>query len=451
MRRSLPGSWWQLTIEYLFFIGIAAAVFYTAWFFNEYHYLPQPFFYEPSGTFMDWYALAYYGHHSGAYDVEGTIYPPISFVLMKIFGITTCYATNRGEEVRACDWVGSATLVAMYVIDVVLTFWVLWKVDRRTAFPRGFAMCFGFPMLYLLERGNLLLFCYACVLLGYGPLLKSARMRWIFAGAALNFKVYLVGATLAPLLRRRWLQTEGIIVSGAIIYLITWMIMGEGSPLQILRNVTTYAEGFGAGRVLDLWYASSMLPAISFLRGEFFPILTLLGSRTVDNLLFMSVTMLHGTQLVIVLAAVAAWVRPDVVPSTRLVFFAIALATISSEVGGYTETMLLIWVFMERWRGIGRPLAILIAFTLSIPADIILENAQPIVRDSWLGGTYVTAEFGVGIFGIVRPLFVLVMIWCMASVTVHDVWRDIRVQGWRTRWRFRHDAPVMVGAGQAAP
>lgn len=43
----------------------------------------------------------------------------------------------------------------------------------------------------------------------------------------------------------------------------------------------------------------------------------LLGSRVVDTLLIVVPTLVRMTQALIVLAAVAAWVRPEVVPRLR--------------------------------------------------------------------------------------------------------------------------------------
>jgi hypothetical protein len=299
-------------------------------------------------------------------------------------------------------------------------------------------------MMFAFERGNVLLFTYTAVLLAFGPLLKSARLRWFFGGVALNFKIYLIGAMLAPLLRRRWIQTEGMLVFAVLIYIATWAILGEGSPAQIIRNVTTYVGGFGAGGFLDLWYAGSFIPAISLLKGETFPITTVLDSRTVDILLVVTVVYLRTTQILIVLAAIAAWFRPEAVPPHRMVFLAIALALSSSEAGGYTQVLLLIFVFMEPWRGVGRPLALVTAYLLCVPAETTIFDVPPMVRASWLwGGAPVITQYGVGLASFLRLVGNYFITICLCCVTLHDVWADIRNQGWRDRWRYRRDAPLL--------
>jgi hypothetical protein len=398
---------------------------------------------------MDWYSLTFWSHFRGAYDIAGSIYPPLSFVVLKFFSFPTCYVNNNSEWARSCDWLGIVVLTGILAINVVLTFMTLYKHDRRTFFPRAFALSLGLPMIYTYERGNLLLFCYACVLLGFGPLLRSARARWIFSGMALNFKVYLLGALLAPLLNRRWLQTEGMIISALLVYTMTFGILGEGSPAEVYGNVAYYASGFGASNPLDLWYASSFVPVISLLRGDTFPIYSFVDSHTANLLVLLLTSITRTTELLIVLAAIAIWLRPEVVPKYRAVYLAIALAVTTSEVGGYTEILLLLFVFMERWKGFARPIAISLAYLLCIPAEYVLGTKVEAVRWSWLAGTDVFAQYGLGIFALIRPLIAMLIVWCIALTTIYAVWRDVQVQGWKSRWRYRHDLPIMVGEGTA--
>jgi len=426
---------WKLAIEYFFVATIVAGIGYVVYFYINNLYLPQPFFYEPSGVFMDWYSLSYYGNHPGAYNVAGTIYPPLSFVIMKFASESACYQSTTGELSRACDPWGVVALISGLLLNVVLTFLTFRKLDRATAFPRAFALGLGLPMLYAFERGNMILFTYTCVLLGFGPLLKSARLRWLFAGAAINFKVYLIGAALAPLLHRRWMQTEGILLSMVLVYLGTWAILGEGSPNQIIENVTFYGKTFGASRILDMWYPSSFIPAISLLKGTYFPISTLLDSRVSDALLVVCLILQHSAQLMILLAAAAIWLRPEAVPRHRSVFFAIAMALATSEAGGYTQIILLLFVFMERWRGIALPTAIIIAYLLCIPAEWVVAKVPPMVRWSYLANRDIIATYGVGVFAILRPILGIFIIWLLSAVTIRDVWSDYRKRGVKPRLR----------------
>ena len=433
------------SLEYLLCAPIVAALVYTAWFFHTYRYLPQPFFYEPSGTWMDWYSLTRWAHDHGAYEVEQTIYPPLSFVLMKLFSFPYCYALTHSEEARECDWLGGVALIGGWLLNVVLTFVAFRRVDRRTAIPRAFAMTCGFPMLYALERGNLLIFCYTSMLLAFAPLLRSARLRWLFAGLAVNFKVYLISAVFAPLLRRRWVAAEGMLVATVLVYLVTWFIMGEGSPAQVIRNVSNYSTGFGAAAALDLWFPATYLPVQTLLTGTF-PLYSVMGSHDAAVIGVGVVVFTRVVQASILAAAAAAWLRPEAVPPNRIVYLAVAFALTASEAGGYTEMLLLMFVFMERRRGAATTAALLIAYWLSIPFDVTLGTVPPIIRYSWLSNEDVIAVFGVGLMSLLRPGLTMLMAVLLSAVTIRAVAADVRAQGWRERRRFRRDLPVLTGS-----
>lgn len=241
-------------------------------------------------------------------------------------------------------------------------------------------------------------------------------------------------------------------VSTILIYLITYAIYGEGTPKELYDNITAYAGGFRAATLLDLWYPSSLLPLKLILEGEAqFPVINALGSQTVEIAAIIVRAIILIVTLSIIAAAAAAWWRPQVVPMHRLVLLSIAMATINSEVGGYTHMLLIYFVFMERWRGFGRPAAIVIAFLLCIALEIPLEQVPPALRDSYLSGRWVIVHYYVGIGAILRPLLIHLMILALSLVTIRDVWCDARRHGWRSplaRWRAGTSQPINEVAGQ---
>ncbi|MDR3430279.1 hypothetical protein [Silvimonas sp.] len=450
MNKSRPTSARGMWLEYGLAFLILCGLLNTFVFFFSNGYLPQPWFYEPSGTFMDWYSLTIWAHKPGAFEVERTIYPPLSFVIMRIFSFAECYHYTRSEEVRSCDWVGVVFFTALLLVNAVLTFIVMVKLHGRRGWPRAFALSFGLPMLYAYERGNLVLLCYLNVLLAFGPLLRSARLRWLAAGFGVNLKVYLIAAVFAPLLRRRWIATEGMILASVAVYFLTWAVLQDGSPQQLLRNLSDYSSGFSASAVLDLWYPATYIPLITLLKSDF-PLNSIVDGRTADTLALVVPLFIHATQGVILSAAVASWLRPEAVAPNRMVYLALALALSASEAGGYTEILLLLFVFMEPWRGLPCKIAIVLAFVLCIPYDYVLGFLPGLLRTSYLSGRDVIAQYGVGVMSLLRPGLVLIIANLLGGATIADVWRDIKQQGWQGRWRFRGDWPLWPGARPPSP
>lgn len=424
-----------LLMEWAFVIPIAMGLAYSAWYLSNYGYLPQPYFYEPYGTYMDFFSVAQYAHQEGAFDVFGSIYPPLSYVLLRWLSWAPCYLDNGAVEARSCDFVGIASLYLIFAINAVLIYLSFRKIDRRTAIPRSFALALGLPMTYTLERGNLLLFCFTCILLAYGPLLRSARLRWVFAGLAVNFKIYLVGTLFAQLLRRRWLWFEGALIATIVIYLVSFAIYGDGSPWQIYDNIALFAGGYKASTLLDLWYTNSLIPLRTLLEGDAqFPIVAAVGSSYVAIGLIAVKTIIIVTVASVVVASAATMWRPAAVPTFRVVYLSIAMAMATSELGGYTQIFTVFFVFMEAWRGIGRRLAIIMAYVLCIPLDVPLQFAAELYRESFLSGGPVVTQYWLSLGVFVRPVLLYLIAIALAMVTIRDVWAHAHTQP--RRWPF---------------
>lgn len=419
-----------LQVEYFFATIIVGGLLWALGFLYVRGYLPQPFFYEPQDTWMDWFNTAYWSHHPGAYDTWGTIYPPLSFVVLKYLTFGGCYTFGEQYPSRDCDWYGVITLHLIYVMNVILIAKTFIKLDRRTALPRSIALAVGLPMLFAFERGNIILLCFTCLMLAYGPLVRSARLRWVFAGLAINFKVYLIGTVFAQLLNRRWRWFEGAMLATILVYLVSFAIIGEGTPREMFLNISTYAIAFQAASLLDLWYAVTYKPLISLLSGEGFSILNVVGSKQVEIWSTILPAIIWSVVALIAFAACAAAFRPRVVPTYRLVALSIAAALVTSEAGGYTMMFLLLFVFMEPWRGFGRIWSIVSAYILCIPADFPIVWVPPVTRESFLGGTSVVAQYAVGIGPFLRPGLLLSIAVALSCVTLRQVWLQLRAEGW---------------------
>ena len=435
-------------LEPLLALGVVAGVAHALYFLHQNHYLPQPFFYDPADSLMDWINTAQWAHDSGTYDVWATIYPPLSFIFLKFFSLARCYDDMQGSLSRDCDWWSITSLCGFFLVNIGLVGWSYYKIDRNTALPRTIALGVGLPALFGLERGNLVIVCFTFFVLAYGPILKSARWKWLCAAFAINFKIYLLPTILPQLLRRRWRWFEGALLATIAVYVLTWGLLGRGTPTNLIKNIQDFAGIYQAVNFLDLWYAGTYGPLHSLLDGSIFPIMLVAGSTNIEMMQFWTNFALHATQAIILIASLAAWVRPEVVPMFRLTNFATSFALITIEAGGYTQTLILFLALMERWKGIGRKWVILVCYVLCLPADITIFRFDPVVRESFLGGRPAVLEYAISYGPFLRPGLIMSIPFALACVTIHDVWQDIRRQGWKGRRRYRFDAPLFANGGR---
>lgn len=432
-----------LSLEYIFSIAIALSLAYSFWFFFKYQYFPQPFFYDIGDTWMDWFNPAYWAHQPGAYDTYATIYPPLTYVILRAVTYGPCYVGYHGGLARECDWLGVTALHLFYVLAVFLTARTFWKIDRRTAVPRTIAVAIGLPMIWTVDRGNVILITYIFVLLAYGPLLKSARLRWLYAGLAVNMKIYLIGTIAAQLLHRRWRWFEGAMIACVLVYCVSYALFGSGSPAEIYGNITAFADALVINNPLDIWMASSLLPLLQLTRSEIFPTIIYVGSDNVRLIEILAPLFMYSAQITIVAAAAACFYRPEAVPRYRMLTLSIGIALLSTEVSAYTQILILLFCFMEPSKGFLRRYAIIICYIICIPLDYNIDKLPPVFKESFFFKTTIPVEYMVQIGPFIRPVLTLSIPVALAILTIINVWQDIRQQGWAGRWRFRGDVQIL--------
>lgn len=439
-------------------LAILVGITWNLWFLWQNGYLPPPFFYDPGDTYADWFNPAFWARNEGTYDVWKTLYPPISFVFLRLVGINSCYPDRRGYDFsaglagRSCDWVGVTAIWMIFAINVALLYWIFRKRDPASAIPRTVCVGLGLPMLAAVERGNLVLVSFTCMLLAFGPILRSAHLRWLMAGLAVNFKVYLVAAIVPLLLKRRWRWVEGALLATVIVYLLSFALLGRGTLPELVSNISDFAA-LPAVQIMDQWYTTTYQPLTSLVEGDNLFLVTMLGSRLVDLLAVLLPALKHGTQATIAIAAAAAWLRPETVPVHRVINLGILMALVTSEPGGYTMMYFMVFVMMEPWRGFGPIWAIVACYLLALPLDIILDKTAEVVRETYFSDTWTLVRYSVTVGPFLRPLIIMSIAWALSAATIAAVWRDIRHQGGTRRWRFRREWPLaQTGSSQnAAP
>ncbi|OYY76196.1 MAG: hypothetical protein B7Y43_15975 [Sphingomonas sp. 28-62-20] len=410
-------------------------------------YLPQPYFYDPADTWMDWFNTADWARDAGVYDSWRTVYAPLSLVFLRTFGMSRCYeggGLDSAYYARACDWPGVVMLHAIYALDIFLVARAYFKTDRSTALPRAIAIAMGLPLTAALERGNLIILCFTCVILAFGPIFKSARLRWLALGMAMNLKIYMIALLFPQLLRRRWRWFEGAAISAVFVYVVSYALLGRGSPLEIYTNIVAFQNQTSPNQFLDVFYQATFAPLIQLLNNQSFPVTSLIGSQNVETLLIVLPWLLRLTQLAIFCAVVGIWLRPEVMSMYRITNLGISFALITVESGGYTHLFPIFFTFFEKWKGFWPKVAIICCYALSFQFDYILDRTPPLVHDSFFNNSTIFVTYYIMLGSFIRPLFFYMIPFALSCATIIAVYRDIAAKGWQSRHRFRHDLPVFT-------
>jgi hypothetical protein len=398
--------------EALFALAVLASLGWAMLSFRETGYLPQPFVFDTNDTFMDWFNTAYWANNPGAYDVWRSIYPPLSFAFLDVFSLPGCYLQSPFHA-RDCDTLGRATIAALYVINVALIWLAFRRADPRTAPMRTVALGLGLPLLFTLERGNLILACFPAFVLAHGPLLRSARARAVAAAVTINFKPYLVLPVLALALKRKWRALELAGMATVAIYLATLALVGGGTPGEIASNTANWVV-FQGGQVWnEVNYSTSYAPLLT-IRTSQIPLLEFVSSRTVERIEFAVPLAIRLTQALALAALAAAWLQPKALPASRIAAIVLGAYLVTQSPGGYTQLFLLFLVLLEPFRRPGPIVAIVCAYLLCLVGDVQVASILQITGTSWLGERTVTAAFGLTWGHFLRPGLIVLIVWALS-------------------------------------
>jgi len=407
-------------------------------------YLPAPFVFDVSDTFMDWYNVANYAHNPGAYSVYHSVYAPLSFVITKIFGIPACYGSHP-KDARDCDPIGIVQILVVYVCCVAVTAVAFYRHDRSTALPRTIAVGLGGPMLFALERGNLIMHTYIAFVFLFGGILASRRGLAVAAAFLVNLKFYMVMPVLGFAVKRQWRTLELCGVATVALYLITLFIINAGTPFDIAENLKIWFN-LRAGTIWDeVLYSTTYKPYLLF-DARLYPIRDYIPQKTIDLLTISIQVEVFSSRALAFLCIIAGWFYPKVVTVQRMAFFILMQSFLDQNPGGYAMSFVTFLVFTERWTNIRVGIAIVTCYLISLPADYTITEFFRYERLSWLSARMVDSAYGLSLGSLVRPGLLVIVLWSLGIDTLVSVHREMR----RVRPLFGLGVPMLGPATSPA-
>ena len=409
----------MLGLEIALAAAIVAGAACAVWFLAGHGYLPQPFYHDPSQSLMDLYNTAYWAHRPGAYDVWGSVYPPAPFILLRLLTDGRCY-TGSPYAARLCDHRAALGLLTSYAACwPLLALWYA-RLDRATAPMRTLATGLALPLLYGLERGNLIVPSFALLMAAIAVRPRSRAAHHLLSALSFNLKPYaaIVLMPLFPL--RRWDAIAAYVAVFMAIYLGSCVAMGGGWPLQLLRNVQLLVRHTGANSWNNIYYATTYNQFAAALQNGFASQLGVPPPMVTPLCVGARVLVLVG-QIGVLACYGLGLLRRERVVVTR--FMAIALLFVLTTWGssGYASIYLFPLVFRERFGTTLTAIVVICAYLLCLPADLVLRPMYHELTDSYLGGRLVFADHGLALGQLVRPGLLLAIEYALVALVLADL------------------------------
>jgi hypothetical protein len=120
--------------------------------------------------------------------------------------------------------------------------------------------------------------------------------------------------------------------------------------------------------------------------------------------------------------------RPSVLSSQRLAAISLAVLFSICTPGGYSVIFLLFLVFLERWEGLARKIALVSAYLWCIPFDAPLTVLGHHAGYSFLADRIVSQQTVLTLGELVRPALVLAIEFSLIAASLSDLRRGWRIE-----------------------
>jgi len=399
-------NWYSKRIAYICLILMlnTAGVVYYINYFNIFGYLPSAFIYDKSDTFMDFFNVLYWSYDDGRYIEWGSVYPPLCFLITRLINFLF-----NGEVFGEPSFMRDGSLsviVGICIFYLASPIYLLktkcWRdftgLDKIFIY---FTVIASAPMLFALERGNLILIA---------PLLLSVALatmgteRCIFIALLINLKPYFIILIIYYIIKGNWRGLLTCSLAAGSIFTITGVLL-DNQFFIFFYNIFNYSKEEALFSVREILALPSSVSAFSYVLNN--PDGVAAASRFLnpENVQYLAFVIELVKWIVLMFSLGVLFLRSNHIHDTEvLLLLMVVISNLGIWVGGYTLILYvsLIPVFRKmKWRDLYYMVLALMSFHLDI---IPLLDDFIGMQHSYLGSTEVEVRWTLGLGSVVRPL-----------------------------------------------
>ena len=247
---------------------------YIVWFYKSHRYLPPPFIYDKENTFMDFYNTLYWSGQDGIYSIWNSVYPPLSFLLLKIYQFLFMDEISRmddGFAIRKIVGINIFPLLSIYVISLLIAVRLSFRqmIDLKAQVIIFLILLLSPPFLFAIERGNLLIL--SIPVLSWFIFSKSQISRALALAVLVNLKPYFAVFYIVQLFNVKSRQEDEDFlflapVFALILFLVTGLLLNQEFYL-VPMNLFGFATNSAVLSPREVLSFPSSITAFAYFRG----------------------------------------------------------------------------------------------------------------------------------------------------------------------------------------
>ncbi len=409
---AISSSWQKRRLAYVSIILLlnAAGVCYYIYYLMVNGYLPTPFLYDKSNTFMDLFNVLHWAYDDGRYTDWSSVYPPLGFIILRIVNFVFAGAGNVDPELMREN-------SQFVILGVCLLYLAVPAIILKTKYWQGFpliekiliyfAIVLSSPMLFTLERGNFILL--APILLAFA-LSKIGMARSLSIALLINLKPYFALFMIYYIIRKNLKGFVTCSVMSGLIFAISGLALDDHF-LVFFNNLFNFAQEAVLFSLREVMTLPSSISAFSYVLKHPDGAIFASGFLSPASIAIVAFLIEAVKWCVLAISFAALFMRSRLMRDAEV--FALLVVVISNLgiwVGGYTYILYIalipIFIKMRRkWLYLG------LISLIALPLDIIPLFGDFIgEQHSYLTDSNIDIFWTLGLGSVIRPIANLIML-----------------------------------------
>lgn len=400
---------WQVFLGIVLLLNVVGFFYFIGFFFKN-GYLPSPFLYDKSDTFMDLFNTLHWAYDAGRYTDWGSVYPPLNFFILRFFHFAFSSGGYAAPQVMRDT---SPYIIVGFCFVYLLVPALLLKTRQWLTFPSNvkviiyFIVVFSSPLLFALERGNMIVL--ALLLLPF-ILSQTGLARQTTIAILINLKPYFVLLTFYYVARRDWKGFAGCAALAGLIFLISGALL-DANFLIFFLNLLSFSHGDAVFSLREVMSLPSSISAFSYVFRNPAGAMLAAGHLKAEMIPVVVYMIESAKWIVLIISFVGLVVKAQLLRDGEiLALIVVAISNLGVWVGGYTIIfyVALIPVFVNlRWNW----LYIGILALLAMPLDMVHLMTESIgMQYSYLSDSFLNIQWTLGLGSALRPVLNMVLL-----------------------------------------
>jgi len=374
-------------------------------FFLQHRYLPSPFIFNKSDTFMDLFYSTFWAGNEGRYSDWLSVYPPLNFILLNglklVFlgkqNFTDPYSLRESALAIEIFFVMSYLMIPLLVLKT--TAWKKFSCLNKSLLY--FIFILSSPMLFTLERGNVIIVTLVLLALAIS---HAGIYRCILFALLINIKPYFFVLTLLFLIKNKWKEFFLCVGIAAFVFLTTGALL-DRNFLLFFVNILNFSSDNHLLPLRDVLSVQSSVSAYAAVfRDVNFESSRLFNVFPYPQLFSSTIELFKWSIILIALVTLFKTSKKNT-DQHVIAILVVIISNLSISVGGYTLILYftLIPVFYAmRFRWFYLAMLALIYTTIDFFPLTVQENLGH--QLSFLSNSFVEVSWSLGLNNFLKPM-----------------------------------------------